>query len=472
MTNIPRIIVAGTQSGVGKTSVSLALMAAFKKAGRRVQSFKVGPDYIDPSYHAVATGVPSHNLDSYLLSYETVRQLFAEKSGTAELSIIEGAMGLFDGLGEEETGSTAQIAKFLQAPVILVIDAKGLSRSAAAMIHGYKTFDPDLKISGVILNKVGSAKHFQTLKEVIESNVQVPVIGVLFRDARIQIPERHLGLMTASENKEWKNVLNLLSGLGKGDPAMGQSGLDLEKIFQIASSAPALSSNGFTSMFADQNEKKCRIAYALDAAFNFYYQANLDLLHTFGAELVPFSPIGDESVPECDVLYFGGGFPEIYARELEENARLRDQIKNRIGAGLPIYAECGGLMYLSESIETLDGKSYSMAGAIPGKIMMTQKLQNFGYKQGTILRENILGQKDVPVRGHEFHYSQRISQQDRETIAYQLMGRDGKNQSEGFVKDSLLASYLHLHFLTNPDWAKRLVWSAKKYHAKKEVAQR
>lgn len=453
--NRPRIIIAGTQSGAGKTSVSLALMASLKNAGHRVQAFKAGPDYIDPGYHAAATGRPSYNLDSWLLSHEKLVQLFLAKSAAADISVIEGVMGLFDGFGgKDEAGSTAHIAKLLKAPVILVLDAGGMSRSAAAMVKGYQSFDPEVRISGVLLNKVGSAGHAELLKESIEHYTGLPVAGALLKDKKIQIPERHLGLTPASENQELKACMDALAA---------QGGLDLGKILQIAREAPRLSGEADMGL---QASPTIRIGLALDRAFSFYYQSNLDLLNDLGADLVPFSPMEDEALPEdLSALYFGGGFPEIYALALEANQPMKEAVRASIARAMPVYAECGGLMYLSEAIETLGGRSFAMLGAVPGKIKMTERLQNFGYKEGWMARDTILGPEKTPVRGHEFHYSQRfLEEAGSREAAYQLEDRkSAKKQSEGYCQGPLLASYLHLNFLSNPNWAESFVRTAVRF---------
>lgn len=463
--NIPRIIISGTQSGVGKTSVTLTLMAAFKKAGLRVQPFKVGPDYIDPSYHQLVTGKPSHNLDTWLLSKEKVLWLFQKESENCELAIIEGVMGLYDGFGScEETASTQEIAKLLNCPIILVVDAKKIARSAAALVLGFKTFDPALKISGVILNKVGSLRHYQLLKEAIESYTQIPVLGGIPSNLKIHVPERHLGLLTASENNEFKELLNALADLIKPDPEKNSPGINLELILKIAKETkPMVKMNSPFPEFKNNNLNHVKIGIAKDKAFSFYYQANLDLLEQFGAELVFFSPLETKKIPEdLSALYFGGGFPEIYAQELQDNVYLKNQIKNLIVDGLPVYAECGGLMYLTEALQDLEGKIYELVGAIPGKIVMTNKLQNFGYKQGKSINNNLLSDKETLVRGHEFHYSQMEKLDSN--FSYELNDRKtGKKQREGYQKNNLLASYLHLHFLTEPSWAKNFVEAARKY---------
>lgn len=472
--NRPRIVIAGVSSGSGKTSVSLAMMASLTRNGHRVQAFKVGPDYIDPSYHRAATGRPSHNLDSWLMDPKTLMWLFQTRSDGSELSIIEGVMGLYDGFGSlDDTASTAQIAKLLKAPVILVLDARGISRSAAAIVKGFQLFDRDVQFSGVILNQVASSRHFELLKEAIEHYTDVPVLGALFRDQRLKIEERHLGLLTASENKGISAHLDALTEFSEPRPSTPGSGFLLDKIIDIARQAPALKTVERPGQLPPKvnSESRLKIGIAQDRAFSFYYQANLDLLEDLGVELVPFSPVNDPGIPDCSALYFGGGFPEIYARELEENQRMRAQIRLAIGSGMPVYAECGGLMLLSESLETLDGKSYNMAGAIPGKIVMTQRLQNFGYKEGEMIGSTVLGSKGGRVRGHEFHYSQRTAGGGGDSAAYELKDRKSGNvRAEGYAKAGLLASYLHLHFLSNPGWAEEFVRSARNYSQRKEVA--
>jgi len=479
--NIPRIVIAGTQSGVGKTSVALALMAAYRKRGLRVQPFKVGPDYIDPSYHRVATGLPSHNLDSWLLSKETVQELFIEKGNNCDIAIIEGVMGLFDGLGtKEETASTQEIAKLLQAPILLVIDAKGMSRSGAAMVLGYAKFDPSLKIAGVILNRVSSQNHYQILKESIEHYTGIPVLGGLYKNENLKIPERHLGLMTAEENPELQKCLDLLTELTVGDASTERPGFDLDRIIKIAQENSIILPVEKRGQSLKGQSPFLRIGVARDMAFSFYYQANLDLLEELGAELIFFSPLKDKNLPEdCSALYFGGGFPEIYAGDLGDNLSFIGSIKNAIQSALPIYAECGGLIYLSESIQTMDGRSFPMIGAVPGNIVMTGKLQNFGYKEGKLLKDTLLGTKGDSIRGHEFHYSvngdsalfARTNRALSPFTAYELQGRRTTHtQWEGFSHGSILASYLHLHFYTDPSWAERFVESGREYLKKKEVS--
>lgn len=452
-----RIVVAGTQSSSGKTSVTLALMSSLRKAGCRVQGFKVGPDYIDPGYHGAATGVPSHNLDAWLLSHDTLRWVFQTYSAGADISIIEGVMGLFDGFGSrDDTASTAQVAKWLKAPVLLVLDGKSMARSAAATVLGYKNFDPDLKIAGVILNKVGSESHYQLLKESIETYTKIPVLGALLRDDRVHVPERHLGLKTVSENEQMKSCMEALMELAKCRPEKGQPGIDLQKIVTLAQSVPLLPQVK-NPLDEAKRAEKTTIGVAKDRAFSFYYEANFDVLQQLDAELAPFSPLEDEKLPQnVSALYFGGGFPELFAAELQDNEPLKNEIRQCVVSGMPIYAECGGLMYLSRSIETRDGKPSTMTGIIPAQIIMTEKLQNFGYKEGQCYQCHLLGDKEQPIRGHEFHYS-RCEYEERAPAYTLVHRRTGKTQTEGFVHGSLLASYLHVHFLSRVSLAENFI---------------
>ena len=454
MTSHPRIIVAGTHSGAGKTSVTLALLSALTRAGKKVQAFKVGPDYIDPSYHTALTGRHSRNLDSWMLTPDAIRQIFSNAMRGADIAVIEGVMGLFDGLGSSsEAASTAEMAKILQAPILLVVNGQGLSRSAAAMVLGYKAFDPSVRIMGVLLNKVSGEKHAQLLTEAIESYAKVPVLGYLPRDMAVQIPERHLGLVTAQEQGPLNELKEKLG-------ALALRNFKMERIVELASLAPRIH-----LPVATQEQKRkpsiCRIGVARDAAFTFYYQDNLELLEELGAELVPFSPLRDKRLPNVDGLYFGGGFPEVHAAELEANGSMRSSMRVKIAAGLPAYAECGGLMYLSESILDERGVERKMAGVIPGKVIMTERLQDFGYAEATVRGKTILAKPGETIRGHEFHYSRLAEELPRKDAAYDIKkARTGNIRTEGFASRNVLASYLHIHFRSSPSWARRFVESA------------
>lgn len=477
---IPRIVIAGTHSGAGKTSVSLALMASFNESGHRVRAFKAGPDFIDPGYHRAAAGTPSHNLDSWLLDAEALSRLFVRESEGGDIAIIEGVSGLFDGFGAaDETGSTAQISKILKAPVLLVVDTATLVRSAAAIVQGYAFFDREVSIRGIILNRVGGAGHLALLKETLARYTDIPVVGALYDDPALGVPERHLGLTAAPENPDLQRRIQALLAAARGNVAENASGLDLAQILRIAQEAPEFPShpNGgstvsplpiFESSPTSPSRLAPRIGVAQDKAFSFYYQANLDLLQSFGAELVPFSPLQSRKLPEdLNALYLGGGFPEVYAAQLEHNESLLADLRGAARSGMPIYAECGGLMLLSESIETLDGRCYAMARAIPGKIAMTPVPQNFGYKEGEFAADTIFGAKGSRIKGHEFHYSVRSCGTEsaaEQGAAYRLKNpRGGALHPEGFSRGNVLASYVHLHFATNPAWAQNFVKAAEAF---------
>lgn len=470
--NIPRIVIAGTQSGVGKTTTSLAVMAGFKNLGYKVQAFKVGPDYIDPSYHEVVTGVPSHNLDAWMMGEQAVRWVFQENTKNCDIAIIEGVMGLFDGAsGKNEEGSTAQIAKMLNASVVLVLDARSMARSAAAMVLGYKNFDPNLTIAGVILNRVASSGHFEILREAIECSTDVPVLGAIFREQQIQIPERYLGLKTASENQEFQSCLKVLAEAIQPNSSLNRPGIDLLKMAEIACAAPMSqeSMNVLHPFFSRNSEaeflKPLRIGIARDQAFSFYYQANLDFLKSLGADLVPFSPLDDECLPDALAgIYFGGGFPEIHAEALQVNEKMKREVLSFIQNGFPVYAECGGLMYLTEAIERKGGQVFKMVGALPDKVKMAEKLQNFGYAEATLTKDCFLGKKGDSFRGHEFHYSQWSPEPS--SFIHDVKGKRGNpNRMEGYLADRLLASYIHCHFLSYPERAVAFVKAAQKAYS-------
>ena len=432
-------LVGGTHSGVGKTTVSIALMAAFKNRGLSIQPFKVGPDYIDSAYHTSVTGIPSINLDSWLLSESFIRDTFHRHMEMQDLAIVEGVMGLFDGFsGTEDAGSSAHIAKILGLPVILVIDAHALVRSAAAFVKGFASLDPKLQVAGVIFNRVASAQHFQWLKDAVQNLTDVKVLGYLPSDPALKIPERHLGLTSVYERGLPEGLLQRLA-------EAVEKFIDLDQILKLSSS------RAFDPVAKEEirfsYDRPIRIGIARDQAFCFYYQDNFDLLRASGAELVFFSPLEDPTLPEgLDGLYFGGGFPELFAEKLARAEILKEQIRSFVRDGKPIYAECGGLMFLTEELIDLEGKHYPMVGAVPGRVFMTEKLQACGYREVVVQSDSILAQKGEILRGHEFHWS-RAEGIPLEKAAYQF-----RSQQIGYADHNLLASYVHLHFGTNPKW--------------------
>lgn len=437
---VPRVIIAGTASGVGKTTFTVGLMAALQARGLRVQPFKCGPDYLDPTYHTLAASLPCRNLDTWMLTPEVMTGLFTHAVTGADLAVIEGVMGLHDGRGGAGArGSTAEVAKLLRAPVLLVIDTAKLSRSAGAMALGYQTFDPDVRIAGLLLNRVGTERHRRWVTEGIEERVRIPILGYLPHQASVVLPERHLGLAPA---REVEDVAGSLAAIREQVEAT----VDVEGILALAHTAGPTPAG--RALFPETPpQSKVRIGLAHDAAFGFYYQDNLDLLRAWGAELVVVSPLRDHILPpDLHGLYIGGGFPELHARELTANRSLRQQIAEAAGDGMPVYAECGGLMYLAESLVDLEGQQHGMVGAVPGTSVMQRSRVRMGYVTATAIRDSILARAGVSLMGHEFHWSS-MAPPDPRHAAYRI-SEDG-NRLEGIVAGSagnILASYLHLHF--------------------------
>ncbi|MEK5442448.1 cobyrinate a,c-diamide synthase [Fredinandcohnia sp. FSL W7-1320] len=455
-----RIVIAGTGSGVGKTTLTIGIMSAFMKRGLSVQGFKCGPDYIDPSYHTAVTKRVSRNLDSWMLTHERVLDIFTHGNRDADISIIEGVMGFFDGKSPETNeGSTAEISIITKSPVLLVVNCESMARSAAAIVKGFQMFAEGPNIVGVIANRVGSEGHFQLVKKAIEQECHIPVIGYLKRDVEIEIPERHLGLIPSIERGELTPLFDKV-----GDLVLET--IDLDKLLELAVAEP-LNEKNKSSMFEKKQDTMTRIAVAKDAAFNFYYPENLELLEVNGAELVYFSPLANEELPmNVDGLYIGGGFPEEFALTLEANVKTKESIQKAIIEGLPTLAECGGFMYLTESIETTEQKTYQMIGIIPGKVQMHSYLQALGYREVSGLNDNFI-LSDQMGRGHEFHYSSFIANENEFSHAFKTKGLRGVKQ-EGCLKYNLVAGYTHLHFGSNPKIAENWIRKCLEYKASKE----
>lgn len=447
MVDTPRIVVAGTHSGVGKTTVATGLMAALASKGCDVAPFKVGPDFIDPSYHALATGRPGRNLDVFLSGEELVPSLFAHGAAGADVAVVEGVMGLFDGKGGGgELASTAQVAKLLDAPVVLVVDAGAMARSAAAIVHGYRSFDPELNVAGVVLNRVGSDRHEQMLREAL-APLGVPVIGALRRGEELSTPDRHLGLVPAAERSA--EALQTIRKMGE---AVSRS-CDLEALTRLARSAEPLSAEPWSPETAEKFP--ARVAVAAGRAFSFIYRENMELLDGAGAEVVHFDPLRDESLPGgVDALYLGGGFPEAYAEELSANEPLREEVAAFARSGRPVVAECGGMLYLSRG---LNGDT--MCGVLDAEARMSGRL-SLGYREATAAAESPLCEKGETLRGHEFHYSSIEPSAGRTGEGEAPAWRFDDGRSEGFVAGGVHASYLHTHWAAYPQVARRLVASA------------
>ncbi len=435
-----RLVIAGTHSGAGKTTIATGLMAALRQKGTRVGSAKVGPDFIDPGYHSLATGRPARNLDAWMCGLDSIRPLAGRAAAGTDVLIVEGVMGLFDGAADGTPSSTAVIARQLDAPVVLVVDAASMGQSVAAVVHGFATFDREVRIAGVVLNRVGSDQHEAMLRDALIA-VGIPVVGALRRDDAFAWRDRHLGLVPVAENR------SVVAGQLQILAAKISECCDLDLLMGLASAAPALEASD-VSMPARVGQ--CRVAVAAGAAFSFCYPDNLEALAAAGAELVPFDPCSDAELPEgCDALLAGGGFPEVYADALAANQPLMADVRARMGRGLVVWAECGGLLWLSRSLD--DNK---MIGAVDTVTHMTKRL-TLGYRSGCTTTASPLGPAGTHVRGHEFHYSQADGPGD----ALALTGRTGP-VSGGFANPRLLASYLHVHLGNAGGLAEAFVSSA------------
>ena len=444
----PRLVIAGTHSGVGKTTVMVGLSEALVAAGMEVSGFKCGPDYLDPTYHARATRRICHNLDGWLMGKEAACDtLFVGSEGT-DISLIEGVMGLYDGAGPKtQAGSAAEIAKWLQAPVVLVVDASGMARSARALVDGFLGFDKDVNFGGVIFNRVGSQRHLELLKEALGD---LPVLGGLPKVLEGQFPQRHLGLKAASLGYVKEDVFQKWRDLAC-------EWFDLEALKRLAHAAAPLRRPSRASLVV---EEKCRLAVARDEVFSFYYEDNLARLKAMGASLVPFSPLKDDALPEgVHGVYLGGGYPETKALQLMNNASMRQSFRDFAARGGPIYGECGGMMYLCEQIVTKEG-AFKMLGLLKGSCVMGDKLAALGYVEVETQRPSVLGRAGLRFRGHQFRYSHLESKDGFSEEVYKLhRRRDRKTLEEGYGHRSVLGSYVHAHWASNPEVCRGFVES-------------
>ncbi len=465
--DIPRILIAGDRSSAGKTTISIGIMSVLRDMGYEVQPFKVGLDFIDPSYHTEVTGRYSRNLDGYLMPEPAIREVFSHAVEGADIAVIEGVRGLFEGLeATSDIGSTAQIAKLLKCPVILVINARSITRSTAALVSGYKSFDPEVNIVGVILNNIGSGRHGEKARTAIETYTDTPVIGEIPRTEEMKISMRHLGLIPALEGRRRLDDFDECLG---GIKNIIKEGVDIDALISLAKSTEPLERPEMNIFKAQSPENRPKIGVALDEAFNFYYRDNLELLELAGAELVYFSPVNDGSLPEVDGLYIGGGYPELFARELEDNVSMRESIEQASSGGLPIYAECGGLMYLTQEITTnvsgsgnyhmaeMEGGTFAMVGAIPGRTLMGHK-RVVSYNIGSFVKDNVIGRAGASFIGHEFHHSEILDLPEDTTFAIKLERGVGiKGELDGILVKNTMAAYAHLHAASYTDFARSFV---------------
>jgi cobyrinic acid a,c-diamide synthase len=465
VTDLPRLVIAAPASGTGKTTVATGLMAAFARRGLAVSPHKVGPDYIDPGYHALATGRPGRNLDAYLCGPERIVPLLLHGAAGCRLAVVEGVMGLFDGVaGQGDTASTAQVATLLRAPVVLVVDAASQSRSVAALVHGFASWDPRVRLGGVILNKVASDRHEELLRDALDG-CGVPVLGVLRRDAGVATPSRHLGLVPVVERRA--EAVDAVAALADRIEA----GCDLPALLALARSAPPLDGTPWdpagelpppaTAGISDgtRGARGCSaggprpvVAVAGGAAFSFSYAENSELLTAAGADVVPFDPLRDEELPHgTAALVLGGGFPEVYAPELSQNARLRAAVARLAASGAPIAAECAGLLYLCRE---LDG--VPMCGVVDARARMTERL-TLGYREAVAVADTALAAAGSRVRGHEFHRT--VVEPGAGAAPAWGLTRPVR-RAEGFAPGRVHASYLHVHWAGAPQCAARLVAGA------------
>lgn len=461
---LARIVIGAIQGRSGKTTVTIGLLRALVMMGYQVQPYKKGPDYIDPSWATMASGVKSRNLDNFMMNETQIRESLYKHSLGKDISIIEGAMGLFDGLDVEGSNSTAQLAYITNSPVLLVINGQRITRSVAALVSGVVNFDKRIKIGGVILNQVARPRHENIMRQSIEYYTDVPVLGALPKAKDIEIPDRHLGLIPAGEQDA---LAERIDGLGK----LIKNHVDIEKIVQIANAADKLEVS-LNQTINTNFEDKPKIGVFSDRAFSFYYPENIEGLNEAGADVVLINSISDNKLPELDGLYIGGGFPEVLAKELSENQSLRQEVKEKSEKGLPIYAECGGLMYLCNEIQ-VDNKTYPMAGVFNAQVVMEKKPQGHGYAIQEVLEDNPFFEAKTVLKGHEFHHSRLVfNQEPNFKFSYLTKRGKGISEEDGEIKDGLtykntLATYHHFHAASNALWAENFVRLAKEYKSKK-----
>ena len=456
---MPRLVIAGLSGGSGKTIVSLGLLLASRQRGLSVRAFKKGPDYIDAAWLSWASGHPARNLDTYLMGFERTVKSFTLNGEPTGLNVIEGNRGLFDGLDARGTHSTAELAKALSAPVVLALNATKVTRTAAALVLGCQKLDPTLNIAGVILNQVSGRRHEQVLREAIEADCNLPVLGVIPRaDLSALLPERHLGLVAPQEYGAFEELrTSLVEIVG--------SRLDLEKLLTISRLAPSLAPSEMPcSASADGHGLK--VGYICDTAFTFYYPENLEALETTGARLVPISALSATSLPEdLDALYIGGGFPETHGETLSANGAFLASLRSAADHGLPIYAECGGLMLLARSI-LWRGRRHPMAGALPLDVEVCAKPQGHGYSELLVDTPNAFFPLGTILRGHEFHYSRILPAGDLPATACAVRRGTGCFEGrDGILAGNVWASYTHLHALATPEWEQGMLRAARRFAA-------
>ncbi len=458
-----QMMIAGLSSGVGKTTVSMGLMSYFSRQ-MTVQPFKVGPDYIDPAFHTRITGRSCRNLDSYLMDEDTIRYLYNRQAIEADMTIVEGVMGIFDGaeIGSDK-GTSASIGKILKLPVILVVNGGKIAGTMGAIMKGIESFDPEVSIRGVLFNQVNSAHHYELLKEAVESATNIKACGYLPKRQEFAIEERHLGLVPMAEQEAFRVKMEQLAD------ALAET-VDIEMLLALCSTErvqpPRLPKDVAAVLEAciRNTEDPLRIGIARDQAFHFYYEDNLQLLKEMGCRLIPWSPLEDEALPsDLDGLLIGGGFPEIFAQKLEQNTMIREAIRRALEGGLSYIAECGGLMYLARTLTDLEDNTFDMVGVLDGKTSMTKRLQRFGYCQVSTTQKTVYGRSGQRIAAHEFHHSSAdIEEPTGFDIAKVRKGTTIRSWQGGYIKYNGIASYAHLHYYVNPYFALEWIQSMRK----------
>ncbi len=456
---IPRVVIAGLRGGSGKTTLSIGLIRALRNKGITVTPYKKGPDYIDAGWLASSAGKPCYNLDPFLIGEDRVLASFINHFRDSDCAVIEGNRGLFDGMDSSGSLSTAKIARTLKSPVILIIDCTKMTRTTAAIINGIKKFEPGLRLAGVVLNQIAGRRHEAVIRESIEKYCNIPVLGAIPRLSEVELPERHMGLTPQQEHPEVEDAISRVA-------AIMQEHLDLNMIQKIAESAPPLKlrQSKEPSPIA---RNTLRIGIIKDSAFQFYYPENFEELKQAGAELIEVSALTEKTLPEIDALYIGGGFPETHAIALSENTSFRKSLKKAVEKGLPVYAECGGLMYLGKSL-VLEGKTYPMAGIFPLKFKLEKKPQAHGYTVVKVAKSNPYYKKGTILKGHEFHYSRPVFTRSFKplsdpdiTFAFRMQRGTGiEAKWDGLCYKNVLATYTHLHALGSPEWTEGMIKAA------------
>lgn len=451
----PRILIAGVRGGAGKTTVSLAVILALREKGANVIAFKKGPDYIDSGWLSLFSGKPCYNLDTFMIPHDKVIQSFIDRA-KGDISVIEGNRGLYDGLDADGSVSSAELAKLLMCPVILVVDCTKITRSVAALINGFINFDKKVQIKGVVLNQVANPRHEKIIKESIKKYCPVEIVGSIPRFKDLKMPERHMGLLPYQEHEMQREAEDFINRVSEY--------LDKEKIWQIAKNAQDISiSNVEKGIKANLNGAGIKIGVVKDRVFQFYYEENLEELKKYGAQIVLINSLEDRTLPLIDALYIGGGFPETNIKHLSNNTELMKDIKEKAEEGLPIYAECGGLMYLCKSLITDEGE-FPMVGVFPFRLKMFKKPQAHGYVVAKVNGNNPFYEKGVEIRGHEFHYSKAIEYESLPNMSFQMIRGEGILQKmDGAVYKNSLGTYIHIHALGCEEWTKGILKRAKLY---------